>query len=149
MTDFDKSTLDLADSHCAMYTFEQSPSPKYLLLVKMLTCTVSEVEGNATDMCCRYYIKPVVVFQSGFNIPTSTHAWWADHSNPADSWWCHNESNSDMPCGDGFNMNFYSHIRNVHIEVDENNPGASGLMWNVAQQTSIRNVTIDLSKSGA
>eukprot|EP00041_Stephanoeca_diplocostata_P020732 m.469749 g.469749 ORF g.469749 m.469749 type:complete len:760 (+) comp21649_c0_seq79:646-2925(+) len=96
-----------------------------------------------------YYTKPVVVFQSGFNIPTDTHAWWADHSNPVTAWWCHNTSKSDMPCGDGFNMNFFSHIRNIRIEVQEGNPGASGLMWNVAQQTSIRNVTIDLTRSGA
>ena len=45
-------------------------------------------------------------------------------------------------------MNFFNEIRNVNIEIEEGNPGASGLMWNVAQQTSIRNVTIDLSKSG-
>jgi hypothetical protein len=46
-------------------------------------------------------------------------------------------------------MKCFDEIRNVNIEIQEGNPGASGLMWNVAQQTSIRNVTIDLSKSGS
>eukprot|EP01047_Picozoa_sp_COSAG01_P090371 COSAG01_NODE_22234_length_865_cov_1.275457_1_plen_150_part_10 len=35
-----------------------------------------------------------------------------------------------------------------HSEVGEGNPGASGVIWNVAQQTVIRNVTLDLSQSG-
>ncbi len=34
------------------------------------------------------------------------------------------------------------------IQVGEGNAGASALLWNVAQQTSIRNVSIDLSRSG-
>lgn len=91
------------------------------------------------------WLKPVLVFQGGFNTRTSSHAWWSDRS-PRDSPWC---TNNTMTCGDGMNMNFYNMIRNIDIVVGAGNPGAIGLMWNVAQQTSIRNVTIDLTQSGA
>lgn len=92
-------------------------------------------------------IKPVIVFASGFNTKIGAHAWWSGPKSKRGPW-CLNNSVSDR-CGDSFNMNFYAHIRLVNIVIGKGNPSASALMWNVAQQTSIRNVSIDLSQSGA
>jgi alpha-galactosidase len=99
------------------------------------------------DPC--YLMKPVVAFMSGFNTRTSSHAWWSGYLNVSGSW-CTPQNNSTQPltCGTGFENNFFNHARNINIEVGGGNPAASGLLWGVAQQTSIRNVKIDLTASG-
>ena len=87
-----------------------------------------------------YYLKPAVVFQAGFNQSTARHAWWANQNGCPDG---------SCNMSDGMNNNFFSEARNLHIRIGRGNPGASSLLWDVAQQTSVRNVSFDLTASGA
>lgn len=77
--------------------------------------------------------KPIVAANGGFNTSASRHAWWL------------------MGTLSGGNANdlFYTMIRDVNIVVQQGNEGAVGIFWPVAQQTSIRDVFIDMTASGA
>ena len=71
-------------------------------------------------------LKPFLVTNDGFNSTTSEHAWWRE----------------DTESGGNTNDNFFTQLHHVNLEIGANNPGAVALTWNVAQQTSIRFVTI-------
>ena len=75
--------------------------------------------GNASDL------RPVVATNSGFNLNlTAGMPSWYD--NPLMS-----------------NFMFYMHLHNINVDVSApGNPGATGIYWCVAQQTSLRNVDI-------
>ncbi len=47
------------------------------------------------------------------------------------------------------NCLFYEHARDFSIVVGSGNDGAVGILWDVAQQTSLRRITIDLTASGS
>lgn len=78
-------------------------------------------------------LKPVIATAGGFNVSTASHAWWLQASLE----------------GGAPNCLFYEHARNFGIVVGPGNDGAVGILWDVAQQTSIRAVTIDMRLSGA
>ena len=78
-------------------------------------------------------LKPVLVTAGGFNVSTSLHAWWLQASFE----------------GGAPNCLFYEHARDFSVVVEAGNAGAVGILWDVAQQTSIRGVTVDLRASGA
>ena len=77
--------------------------------------------------------KPIIATADGFNVSTASHAWWLQASLE----------------GGAPNCLFYEHARNFGIVVRPGNAGAVGILWDVAQQTSIRAVTIDIRLSGA
>ena len=68
-------------------------------------------------------LKPMLASTDGFNTTVASHNWWNDK--------------------DADNMNFFNTIAYVRIAIEDDNPGATGILWQVAQQTVIRNVTID------
>lgn len=78
-------------------------------------------------------LKPVIATAGGFNVSTASHAWWLQA--PLE--------------GGAANCLFYAHMRDLLIVVGPGNGGAVGILWDVAQQTSIRNVTVDLRLSGS
>ena len=45
--------------------------------------------------------------------------------------------------GGSTNNTFFITVRHLKIKIGEGNPGAWGIFWLVAQQTALRNVTID------
>ena len=110
--------------------------------------TLDVFPGHKPNERC-YWVKPVVAFTAGFNTKTASHAWWSGYLNVQGAW-CTPQKNASLPlsCGTGFENSFFNHIRNIRITVSEGNDGASGILWGVAQQTSIRNTTIDLTSSG-
>ena len=77
--------------------------------------------------------KPILAVNGGFNETASRHAWWLQ----------------DMLDGGHANDLFYTHARNLRIVTRPGNAGAVGVYWDVAQQTSLRNISIDLTASGA
>ena len=62
------------------------------------------------------------VFRAGYNTSTADHNWWGGGSE---------------------NMNFYTQIQHLRIEIGSGNEAATGILWGVAQQTSIRDVTVE------
>eukprot|EP00040_Diaphanoeca_grandis_P014876 m.75570 g.75570 ORF g.75570 m.75570 type:complete len:696 (+) comp24802_c0_seq1:124-2211(+) len=68
-------------------------------------------------------LKPTIATDNGFNRSMSGHEWWED---PVDK-----------------NMLFYAQIHNIDLKLGETNVGATGILWSVAQQTSLRNITIE------
>ena len=61
-------------------------------------------------------------FRAGYNTSTADHNWWGGGSE---------------------NMNFYTQIQHLRIEIGSGNEAATGILWGVAQQTSIRDVTVE------
>ena len=72
-------------------------------------------------------LKPLLVTNNGFNSTTADHAWWRE----------------DPGVGGATNDNFFTQMHHVRIRIAAGNPGAVAVTWNVAQQTSIRDVVID------
>lgn len=69
--------------------------------------------------------KPLLVTANGWNTPTLSTNWQlADQISKV------------------ANNTFYTSIRNLEIDLGEENSGAWGIYWKVAQQTSLRNVKI-------
>ena len=77
--------------------------------------------------------KPIIAVNGGLNETASRHAWWLQYQLE----------------GGHANDLFYTHARNLNIVTEANNAGAVGIYWDVAQQTSLRNISINLSASGA
>jgi hypothetical protein len=71
--------------------------------------------------------KPVIATAAGYNKSVDAN-WW--------------EGDIDANC------NFYTQLHYLNIKISPGNSGATGVIWRVAQQTSIRNLTID-AKEGA
>ena len=64
-------------------------------------------------------LRPAIAAGNGFN--TSLHDYWDD----------------------GENMAFYTQILHLRLEIGAGNAAATGIMWGVAQQTTIRDTVID------
>jgi hypothetical protein len=58
-------------------------------------------------------------------------------------------ASQDSLDGGAPNCLFYEHARDFTIVVGAGNGGAVGILWDVAQQTSLRRITVDLTASGA
>lgn len=78
-------------------------------------------------------LKPIVATNLGFNVSLDARAWWVQFKYE----------------GGHANDVFYVHVRDLTVVVGEGNAGAVGVLWQVAQQASIRNVAVDMSRSGA
>jgi hypothetical protein len=69
--------------------------------------------------------KPIIATAAGFNMSASG-PWW--------------KGDIDANC------NFYTQLHNLKIQIGKGNTGATGVIWRVAQQTSIRNLTVDATE---
>ena len=78
-------------------------------------------------------LKPLIATNLGFNVSLDARAWWLQYRDQ----------------GGHANDNFYVHVRDLAIVIGDGNAGAVGVLWQVAQQASIRNVAVDMSRSGA
>ena len=67
-------------------------------------------------------MKPFLAAMIGYNTSTAAHNWWGGGSE---------------------NMNFYTEIQHLRVEIGAGNTAATGILWGVAQQTSIRRVVVD------
>lgn len=85
--------------------------------------TLVLVDG-AEGFSCRTALKPLIATDNGFNRSTASK-WWQDDVDK--------------------NMLFYAQIHALRLELGSDNDGAVGILWAVAQQTSIRNVSIDVA----
>ena len=75
-------------------------------------------------------LKPVIATTAGYNLDPVDAATGYNHS-----WW----SGDDIDA----NCNFYTQLHHVRVAVGSGNGGATGILWRVAQQTSLRNVSVD------
>jgi len=75
--------------------------------------------------------KPLLVTACGYNIDAATRDW-------------HSRTNE---VGGSTNNTFYITLRHLRICLGQGNPGAWGLYWLVAQQTSLRHVDIDAGEA--
>ena len=71
--------------------------------------------------------KPIVVTTNGWSVDPKSRNWAANSSK----------------LGGSANNTFYSQIHHIGVRVERGNPGAVGILWRVAQATSLRNVAID------
>jgi len=71
--------------------------------------------------------KPVLVTTNGWGVDPSTRHWAA---------------NSDQ-LGGSANNTFFTQLHHIHLRLEPGNPGAVGILWRVAQATSMREVTIE------
>ena len=71
--------------------------------------------------------KPVITTTNGWGVDPQSRN-WAANSNTL---------------GGSANNTFYTQIHHVKVRIERGNPGAVGILWRVAQGTSIRDVTID------
>jgi len=71
--------------------------------------------------------KPMIVTALGYNIDAATRDW---------------HTRTDQ-VGGSTNNTFWITVRHLRLRLGHGNPGAWGLYWLVAQQTSLRDVTID------
>ena len=81
--------------------------------------TIRLADGSA-GFASREAPKPLIATDNGFNRST-TSPWWEDAVDK--------------------NMLFYAQIHTVNFRLGDN-PGAVGILWAVAQQTSLRNLSI-------
>ena len=71
--------------------------------------------------------KPVLVTAGGYNVDSAIRDW---------------KTRTDQ-LGGSTNNTFFITVRHLKIKLGDGNPGAWGIYWLVAQQTSLRHVTID------
>jgi glucan 1,3-beta-glucosidase len=76
-------------------------------------------------------LKPAIAAANGFN--SSLHNWWNSFGTPG---------NPAKRSG-GENMVFFTQILHLRLEIGAGNSAATGIMWGVAQQTTIRDVEIE------
>ena len=95
----------------------------YTHLVGNFRCPPTIIlKPNATGFTDRSAgMKPAIAAASGFNLTTASHNWWDSHEN----------------------MVFYTMIMHLNLVIGSGNAAATGIMWGVAQQTALRDVSID------
>ena len=74
--------------------------------------------------------KPVLATTAGYNLAPVNASTGYNHS-----WW----SGDDIDA----NCNFYTQLHHMNIVIGAGNGGATGVLWRVAQQTSMRDVGVD------
>ena len=115
------------------------PGGTYRVSDTLILWKYTHLVGNPHD-------KPTVVLarkSPGFNDPASkkpviatTNGWGVD---PKTRNWA---ANTDK-LGGSANNTFYTQIHHLGVRIGRGNPGAVGILWRVAQGTSIRDVSID------
>lgn len=92
----------------------------YTHLIGSFACppTLRLLDGSFNDSTS---LQPMIVATPGFNQSVGAHVYWQDP---------------------GTNFGFYSQLHHLRLVLGRN-PGATGVLWNVAQQTSIRDVRVD------
>ena len=78
-------------------------------------------------------LKPMLTANLGFNVSTARHAWWEQGA-------AHGGRANDL---------FYVQVHHLRLRTGAGNAGAVGILWPVAQQTSLRDIGIDMTASGA
>jgi hypothetical protein len=76
-------------------------------------------------------LRPLLVTNSGYNSSAAAHAWWEEAG------------------GGATNENFWTSIHYLRVVVGSGNPGAVAITWNVAQQTSLRNIKVEAANDTA
>ena len=71
--------------------------------------------------------KPAIATTNGWSVDPRTRNWAANSSQ----------------LGGSANNTFYTQIHHVGVRIERGNPGAVGILWRVAQATSLRDVAID------
>ena len=75
--------------------------------------------------------KPLIATNQGYNVSLDARAWWLQ-----------------FPFEGGHaNNNFYVHARDLEIDLGARNDGAVAVLWQVAQQASLRNIVVDATRS--
>ena len=83
--------------------------------------------GNAPGFDDPNEKKPVIVTTNGWNVDPATRNWAA----------------CTEKLGGTANNTFYTQIHHIRLRIEPGNRGATGILWRVAQATSMRDVTID------
>lgn len=141
----DTAALQAAIDHQRGVQYEKAPAIVYLPTgVYRITDTLilwkwTHLMGNASA-------PPTIVLSAhspGFDNPaekkpaiTTTNGWSVD---PATRNWA---ANSDR-LGGSANNTFFTQIHHLRLVIEPGNPGATGILWRVAQATSIRDVRIE------
>jgi glucan 1,3-beta-glucosidase len=76
-------------------------------------------------------LRPLLVTNTGYNSSAAAHAWWEEAG------------------GGAANENFFTSIHHLRVVVGSDNPGAVAITWNVAQQTSLRNIKVEAANDTA
>jgi hypothetical protein len=115
------------------------PSGTYLLSDTLIVYRATLLAGDADD-------PPTLVLQKnapGFGDPAKPKplivTYGAYDTDPADRQWA---IRTDQ-VGGSTNNTFLITVRHLNLKIEAGNPGAWGIFWLVAQQTALRNVSID------
>jgi hypothetical protein len=115
------------------------PSGTYLLSDTLIVYRATMLAGDADD-------PPTLLLKKnspGFGDPEHPKplivTYGAYDTDPADRQWA---IRTDQ-VGGSTNNTFFITVRHLNLKIEAGNPGAWGLFWLVAQQTALRNVTID------
>jgi len=141
----DTAAIQAAIDHQRGIRYEKKPAVVYL---PAGTYRVSNtlILWKYTHLVGNPHAKPTIVLAAkspGFDDPTAkkpvlatTNGWGVD---PKSRNWAANSNQ----LGGSANNTFYTQIHHVDVRVERGNPGATGILWRVAQGTSIRDVAID------
>jgi hypothetical protein len=115
------------------------PSGTYLIRDTLIVYRATMLAGDADN-------PPTLVLKKrspGFDDPAKPKpvivTYGAYDTDPADRQWA---IRTDQ-VGGSTNNTFFVTIRHLNLKIEAGNPGAWGIFWLVAQQTALRNVTID------
>ena len=115
------------------------PSGTYLLSDTLIVYRATMLAGDADN-------PPTLVLKKnapGFGDPEKPKpmivTYGAYDTDPADRQWA---IRTDQ-VGGSTNNTFLITVRHLNLKIEAGNPGAWGIFWLVAQQTALRNVTID------
>ena len=115
------------------------PSGTYLLSDTLIVYRATLLAGDADH-------PPTLVLKEnspGFGDPEKPKpmivTYGAYETDPADRQWA---IRTDQ-VGGSTNNTFLITVRHLNLKIEAGNPGAWGIFWLVAQQTALRNVTID------
>ena len=141
----DTAALQAAIDHGRGVQYEKAPAIVYLpagtyrISDTLILWKWTHLIGNASS-------PPTIVLSAhspGFDDPaekkpaiTTTNGWSVD---PATRNWA---ANTDQ-LGGSANNTFFTQIHHIRLLVERGNPGATGILWRVAQATSIRDVHIE------
>ena len=115
------------------------PSGTYLISDTLIVYRATMLAGDADN-------PPTLVLKEnapGFGDPEKPKpmivTYGAYETDPADRQWA---IRTDQ-VGGSTNNTFFITVRHLNLKIEAGNPGAWGIFWLVAQQTALRNVTID------
>lgn len=115
------------------------PSGTYLISDTLIVYRATMLAGDADN-------PPTLVLKQktpGFGDPENPKpmivTYGAYDTDPADRQWAVRTDQA----GGSTNNTFFITVRHLNLKIEAGNPGAWGIFWLVAQQTALRNVSID------